>query len=272
MLSSPCFPRPPTQRLTQNTCESKKKRPCTADETTAQDSQSVLAQQYVDSVLLTSSYHFQPSSHPAGLPQSTALFLQSPRTAEEEGKQHISVIQTTRLAAGNSPLAQSHREASPLPSRSSPSLISFSSSSSPKHLPPSTSPKHLSHLASPKHSSVSFSPKPLALCSSSRTLSLCSSPKPSSVSSLKPPSLSSLPKAPTLLASQKSSHKSKSLMPSSKHTQLVDGTKSSGMLPDESPLYKNSFKLKQVSYVFVLITFLFLCFLNFTKCKSNQLL
>ncbi|XP_053184463.1 bromodomain adjacent to zinc finger domain protein 2B-like [Scomber japonicus] len=231
------------KRLTQNTCESKKKRPCTADETTTQDSQNVLAQQHSDSGLLTSSYRFQSSSHPSGLPQSTALFLRSPRTAEEEGKQHISVIQTTRLATGNSPLAHSHREASPLTSRSSPSLISFSSSSSPK--PPSMSPKHFSHSASPKHSSVSFSPKPLALCSSSRTLSLCSSPKPSSVSSPKPPSLSSLPKAPTLLASQKSSHKSKSLIPSSKHTQLVDGMKSSGTLPDESSLHMNSFKLKQ---------------------------
>ncbi|XP_044221779.1 bromodomain adjacent to zinc finger domain protein 2B isoform X1 [Thunnus albacares] len=234
------------KRLTQNTCESKKKRPCTADGNTTQDSQSVLAQQHNDSVLLTSSYLFQSSSLPAGLPQSTALFLQSPRTAEEEGKQHISVIQTTRLATGNSPLAQSHREASPLPSRSSPNLISFSSS--PKHLPPSTSPKHFSHSASPKHSSVSFSPKPLALCSSSRPLSLCSSPKRSSVSSPKPPSLSSLPKAPTLLASQKSPHKPKSLIPSPKHTQLVDSMKSSGTLLDESSLHMNSFKLKQAPH------------------------
>lgn len=235
MLSSPCFPHPPTQRLTQNTCESKKKRPCTADGNSTQDSQL-----HGDSVPLTSSYRFQSSSHPAGLPQSTALFLQSPRTAEEEGKQHISVIQTTKLAAGNSSLAHSHREASPLPSRSSPNIIPFSSS--PKHLPPSMSPKHSSHSASPKHSSVSFTPKPLALCSSSRPLSLCSSPKP--------PSLSSLPKTPTLLASQKSPHKPKSLIPSPKPTQLVDSMKSSGTLPDESSLRMNSFKLKRVSNVF----------------------
>ncbi|KAM7380595.1 hypothetical protein PAMP_003878 [Pampus punctatissimus] len=234
---------PPTQRLTQNTCESKKKRPCTADGNTTQDT--VLAQQHGDSVPFTSSNRFQSSSHPAVLSQSTALFLQSPRTADEEDKQHISVIQTTRLAAGNSPLAQSHKEPSPLPSRSSPNSISFSSL--PKHLPSSTSPKHISLSSSPKHSSVSFSPKPLAICSSSRPLSLCSSPKPSSLSSSKPPSLSSLPKASTLLASQKSSHKPKSLIPSPKHTQL-DSMRSRGTLPDESSLHMNSFKLKQASH------------------------
>ncbi|KAG7227522.1 hypothetical protein INR49_005337, partial [Caranx melampygus] len=144
MLSSPCFPQPPTQRLTQNTSESKKNRPCTADGNTTQDS-------HHDSGPLTSLYCLQSSCQPAGRPQSTPQFLQSPRTAQDEGQQHISVIQATGLAASNSPLAQSHREASPLPSRSSPNPMSFSSS--PKHLPPSTSPKHLSHSSSPKHSS-----------------------------------------------------------------------------------------------------------------------
>ncbi|XP_040913067.1 bromodomain adjacent to zinc finger domain protein 2B isoform X2 [Toxotes jaculatrix] len=223
------------KRLTQNTSESKKNRPCTADGNTAQDSHHVP---------LTSSYRLQSSSHPAGRPQSTALLLQSSRTAEEEGQKHISVIQATGLAASNSPLAQSHREASPLPSRSSPNPISFSNS--PKHLPPSTSPKHFSHSPSPKRSSVCSSPKPLALCSPTKPLSLGSSLKPSSLSSPKPLSLSSLPKPPTLTASQKLSHKQKILMPSPKRTQPIDSQKeSSGNPPDDISLHFNSFKLKQ---------------------------
>ncbi|XP_023261364.1 LOW QUALITY PROTEIN: bromodomain adjacent to zinc finger domain protein 2B-like [Seriola lalandi dorsalis] len=223
------------KRLTQNTSESKKNRPCTADGNTTQDS-------HRDSVPLTSSYRLQSSSHPAGRPQSTTQFLQSSRAAEEEGQQHISVIQATGLAASNSPLAQSHREASPLPS--SPNPISFSNS--PKHLPPSTSPKHFSHSSSPKHSSVSSSPKPLALCSPAKLLSLGSSPKSSSLSSPKPLCLSSLPKPPTLLASKKPSDKQNILMRSPKHTQPVDSLKeSSGSLPDEISLHFNSFKLKQ---------------------------
>ncbi|XP_028446630.1 bromodomain adjacent to zinc finger domain protein 2B isoform X6 [Perca flavescens] len=153
------------KRLTQNTSESKKKRPCTADGNTTHDS-------HRDTVPLTSPYHLQSSSHPAGLSQSAALFLQSSRTAEEEGQQHISVIQATGLAAGNRPLEASRRESSPLPSR-----------------------------------------------------------------------------PPTLLASQKppqNLHKSKFLMPSLKHTQLVDGIKeSSGNLMDERSLHLHSFKLKQ---------------------------
>lgn len=199
----PVFPHPPTQRLTQNTSESKKKRPFSADGDTTLDS-------LCDIAPFTSSYRLQSSSHPTGLPQSAAHFLQSSRTAEDEGQQHISVIQATGSAAGNSPRAQSHREASPLPSRSSPNPNPRSFSSSPKHLPPSTSPKHFFHSSSPKHSSVSSSPKPLALCSPSKPLSLCSSPKPLSNSSL--------PKPPT-------------------------------NLPDESSLRLNCFKLKQVSYI-----------------------
>ncbi|XP_038576345.1 bromodomain adjacent to zinc finger domain protein 2B-like isoform X2 [Micropterus salmoides] len=187
------------KRLTQNTSESKKKRPFSADGDTTLDS-------LCDIAPFTSSYRLQSSSHPTGLPQSAAHFLQSSRTAEDEGQQHISVIQATGSAAGNSPRAQSHREASPLPSRSSPNPNPRSFSSSPKHLPPSTSPKHFFHSSSPKHSSVSSSPKPLALCSPSKPLSLCSSPKPLSNSSL--------PKPPT-------------------------------NLPDESSLRLNCFKLKQ---------------------------
>uniref|UniRef100_UPI0037E82B33 bromodomain adjacent to zinc finger domain protein 2B n=1 Tax=Semicossyphus pulcher TaxID=241346 RepID=UPI0037E82B33 len=191
------------KRLTQNTSESKKKRSRTSDGNTTQDSHN-------DIVPLTS-YRLHPSSHPAGLPQSAALYLQSSRAAEEESQQHISVIQATGSAAGNSPLAQS------------PNPNSFSNS--PKHFPPSSSPKH---------SSVSSSPKPLALCSPSKPLSLCSSPKPLS--------LSSLPKPPALLASKKPQHKHRFLLPSPKQSQLVDGVKeSSGNSADE----RNSFKLKQ---------------------------
>ncbi|XP_032385707.1 bromodomain adjacent to zinc finger domain protein 2B isoform X2 [Etheostoma spectabile] len=154
--------------LTQKTSQSKKKRPCTADGNTTQDS-------HCDTVPLTSAYRLQSSSHLTGLSQTTALFLQSSRTAEEEGQQHISVIQATGFAAGNSPQATSRRESSLLPSR-----------------------------------------------------------------------------PPTLLASQKppqNLHKSKFLMPSLKHTQLVEGIKeSSGNLMDERLLHLNSFKLKQPHY------------------------
>ncbi|XP_041806612.1 bromodomain adjacent to zinc finger domain protein 2B isoform X3 [Chelmon rostratus] len=204
------------KRLTQNSSESKKKRPSSA----TRDS-------HRDIVPLASSYRLQSSSHPAGLSQSTVPFLQSSRTAEEESQQHISVIQATGLAASNSPLAQSHREASPLPSRSSPNPIAFSNS-----------PKHLSHSSSPKHRSVSSSPKPLALSCPSKPLPLCSSPKPLS--------LSSSPKTPTQLASQKSRHKPKFLMASPKHTPLVDGMKESGgSPPDRGSLHLISFRLKQ---------------------------
>lgn len=205
----PIFPHPPTQRLTQNTSENKKKRPSSADGNSTQDS-------HRDIVSLSSSYRLQSSSHPAGLPQSSALFLQNCRTAEEESQKHISVIQATGLAASNSPLAQSHREASPLPF--------------------SNSPKHLSRSSSPKHNPVSSSPKPLSLCCPSKPLSLCSSPKPLH--------LSSLPKAPTLLASKKPRHKPKFLMPSPKRTLLLDGMKESSGL-----LHLNSFKLNKVSYI-----------------------
>ncbi|XP_018526862.2 bromodomain adjacent to zinc finger domain protein 2B [Lates calcarifer] len=60
------------KRLTQNTTESKKRRPRTTDGNTTQDS-------HCDSVPLTSSYCLQ--SHSAVRAQSTALFLQSSRTA-----------------------------------------------------------------------------------------------------------------------------------------------------------------------------------------------
>uniref|UniRef100_A0A668AXU0 Bromodomain adjacent to zinc finger domain 2B n=1 Tax=Myripristis murdjan TaxID=586833 RepID=A0A668AXU0_9TELE len=152
-----------SEKESHNTSERKKRRPCSADENTTQDSKSVLAQQHHDNTSLSSSYLLQTSSHPSGMPQSVAPLFQSPRTREEEGKQHTSVIQATGLAASNSPLtavAQSHREASPLTPRSSPKP--FSLSSSPKHFPPSTSPKHISQSSSPKHNSLSSSPKPLS--------------------------------------------------------------------------------------------------------------
>ncbi|XP_069389334.1 bromodomain adjacent to zinc finger domain protein 2B isoform X3 [Paralichthys olivaceus] len=224
------------KRLTQNTLESKKRRSCTADGNPTQDS-------CRDGVSLTSSHRIQPSSHPAGRPQSAALFLQSSKTAEEDGQKHISVIQATGLAAiSSSPFSKSHREVSPLPSRSSPKPISFSNS--PKHLPPA-SPKPFSHSSSPKHSSLSSSPKPLALCSPLKPLSLGTSPRPSFLSSLKRPSLSSSPKPPTSSATQKPSHKQRVLMPSSKHTQAVDNPKESSGNQDEISLHFNSFKLRQ---------------------------
>lgn len=116
------------KRLTQNTSESKKKRPCTADGNTTPDSHRET---------LTSPHRLQSSSRPAGLSQSTALFLQSSRIAEEKGQQHISVIQATGLAAGNSPLAPSHREASPLRSRPPTPSASQKPPHKPKFLMPS---------------------------------------------------------------------------------------------------------------------------------------
>ncbi|XP_056289566.1 bromodomain adjacent to zinc finger domain protein 2B isoform X2 [Pseudoliparis swirei] len=118
------------KRLTQNTSESKKKRPCTADGNSAQDGQR-------ETVPLTSPYRLHSSSHLAGLSQSTALVLPSSGTAEEEGQQHISVIQATGLAAGNSPQAPSHREASLLPSRLPTLLASQKPPQKPTFLMPS---------------------------------------------------------------------------------------------------------------------------------------
>ncbi|XP_047457043.1 bromodomain adjacent to zinc finger domain protein 2B isoform X3 [Mugil cephalus] len=216
------------KRLTQNTPESKKKRPCAADENTSQDS-------HRGGVALTPSYHLQTYSQPAGL-QSTALFLQSLRAAEEEGQKHISVIQATGLPVSNCALPQSQREGCPQSSRSSP--ISFSNSSKPAL----TSPKHFTPSSSPKHHSVSSSPKPLALCLPKKPRSLCPSPKPPGLCSQKPPSLSSSPKP----GSKKPSHKLSFLMPSSKHDQLVDSVKESGgHVPDESSTNLKSSKQKQ---------------------------
>ncbi|CAI5656182.1 unnamed protein product [Oreochromis niloticus] len=181
-------------------------------------------------------------SSPAGLLQSAALFLQRPRTSEEEGQQHTSVIQATGLAVSNSPLPQSQREACPLPFRSSPSPISFSNSS--KHLAALTSAKRFHPSSSPKHASVSSSPKPLALCSTKKSLSQCSPLK--RLCSPKPPFPSSLPKPQTLLASKGESHMPKFLMPSNKHKHPINNTKdSSGNFPDKSVLHLHTSKLKQ---------------------------
>ncbi|CAB1440891.1 unnamed protein product [Pleuronectes platessa] len=227
--------KPDFKRLTKNTLESKNRRGCAAEGNATQDSRR-------DGVSLTSSHRIQSSPHPAGRTQSVSitLFLEKSRTAEEDRQKHISVIQATGLAAiSSSPSSQSHREVSPLPSRS-PKPISFSNS--PKHLPPA-SPKPFSHSSSPKHISVSSSPKPLALCSPLKPLSLGTSPKRSFLSLLKLNPLSSPPKPPTPLATQKPSHKQRGLMPSSKHTQPVDDPKESSGNPDEISLYRSSFKL-----------------------------
>ncbi|XP_026151338.1 bromodomain adjacent to zinc finger domain protein 2B-like isoform X3 [Mastacembelus armatus] len=219
------------KRLTQNTSESKKKRPSSSMDTQH------------DTVPLTSSSCLQ-SSYAADRPQSTAVFLQSSRTAEEEGQQHISVIQATGLAASNSAIAQSHKKASPMLSRISPPSIF--SPNSPKRFPPSTSPKHSLYSSSPKHSSLSSSPKPLALCSPMKPLLLCSSPKAPLLSSHNSISLRSVPKPPGRLASKKPSNKPTFLMSSHEHTQPVDGLKGSGgNFPDASSLHMNNLKLKE---------------------------
>ncbi|XP_074515535.1 bromodomain adjacent to zinc finger domain protein 2B-like isoform X3 [Sebastes fasciatus] len=136
------------KRLTQNTSESKKKRPCTADGNTTQES-------HRDTIPLTSPYRLQSSPRPAGLSQSAALFLQSSGAAEEEGQQHISVIQATGMAAGNSPLAPSHREASPLPSRPPTLLASQKAPHKPRFLMPAL--KHAQLVDSMKESSGNLS-------------------------------------------------------------------------------------------------------------------
>ncbi|XP_031714189.1 bromodomain adjacent to zinc finger domain protein 2B-like isoform X2 [Anarrhichthys ocellatus] len=131
------------KRLTQNTCESEKKRPCTADGNSTQDRRR-------ETIPLTSPYRLHSSSHLAGLSQSAALFLQSSGTTEA-GQQHISVIQATGSAAGNSPRAPSHREASPLPSRPPTMLASQKPPQKPKFLMPSL--KHTQLVVGTKESS-----------------------------------------------------------------------------------------------------------------------
>lgn len=225
MLSSPRFPHPPTQRLTQNNSESKNKRPSLADGNATQDSHS-------DIVPLTSSHGLQSSSCPAGAPQSATLFLQSSRTAEEGGQQHISVIHATGLATSSTPMAvvQSHGGASPFPFGSMPKLVF------------SNSPMHVTHSSSPKHSSVCSSPKPLALCCPLKPLSPCSPPTPFF--------LCSPTKPPMLVASHEPQRKPTFLMPSPKSTEFADGVMESRASPlDVASLCLNTFKLKQVSDV-----------------------
>lgn len=225
MLSSPRFPHPPTQRLTQNTSESKNKRPSAADGNVSQDS-------HCDIVPLTSSYRLQSSfPHPAGETQSAVLFLQSSTTAKDEGQQHISVIHATGSAAKSSPLVgvQSHREVPPLPSGSSPKLIF------------STSPTHLSHSSPPKPNSVCPSPKRLAVICPSKPISLSSSPMPFSISSLTKPL--------TPFASPNPEHKPKLLTASPNHIEIADVmVENSTGPPDGRPLHLNSF-LTQVSFM-----------------------
>ncbi|XP_029313194.1 bromodomain adjacent to zinc finger domain protein 2B isoform X4 [Cottoperca gobio] len=112
------------------------------------------------------------SASPPALSQTSPLALHSSRSRTEGPQQHLSVIQSTGLAANSKPLAllsQPRRESSP--------------SSSPIAL--TTSPKSLSSTASPKRPKLLPSSSPQHL-----PLSLCSSPKPLSVPS---PPRSTLP-------------------------------------------------------------------------------
>ncbi|KAM9342253.1 bromodomain adjacent to zinc finger domain protein 2B [Pholidichthys leucotaenia] len=217
-------------QLTHIIPKSKKKRPCTADGNATHDSHRFSAP-------LTSPYHFLACSNPAGLPQSAAHFLQSPRTTEEEeeGQQRISVIHATGLTASNRPSVQPHREACPLPFRSSSNPRSSSKSS-----------KHFSTFTSSKHSSASCSP--LALCSPNKGLHQSHMLKTSLLCSLKPYSLS-LPKPPTLSASKKPSRESKFLTPSTSQPQpAVSLRKSSGNISDEHLLLDTQEKKQPLSY------------------------
>ncbi|KAM8856300.1 bromodomain adjacent to zinc finger domain protein 2B-like isoform 2-T4 [Spinachia spinachia] len=138
------------KRLTQNTCEGKKKRPHTADGNSTQ----------LDAVPLASPYRLHSSSRLVGPSQSAPLSLQSSRTVEEEGQQHISVIQATGLAAGNSPRAPSHREASPLPCRTPTLLASKKLQQKPKC--PTPTPKHTQLADGMKESSGNLSAERLS--------------------------------------------------------------------------------------------------------------
>ncbi|XP_061579577.1 bromodomain adjacent to zinc finger domain protein 2B isoform X2 [Cololabis saira] len=220
------------ERMTQDTYESKRKRCCASDGNASQDS-------HYHNVPVTSSYHVQSCSRLAGLPQSSALFHQSSRSVEEESQQHISVIQATGLAVSNSPSAQSHRKACPLPFKSSNNHISLHKSS--KHLAHLMSPR-LTPLLSAKQSSGFSSPKPPALCSPKKPFSRCSSPKQPPLGSPKRLPLSSSLKPP--LASNEPSDKASLLMPPGKCSQPLDSMKEiSGNLPD-----KYSLHLKQPLY------------------------
>lgn len=144
-------PRPPTQRLTQKTSESKNKTPSAAG-AGGDGSRGSCGGGGVPSALRP---HRLQSPFPP---------LVADRGRSDEGQQHISVIHTTLSAAKKSPTVAggtSRGETAPL----SPKLVSSSSPRSPP----------------PEPNSTCSSPKPLAV-------SLSSSPTPFSISSLTKPS------------------------------------------------------------------------------------
>lgn len=214
------FPRP-TQRLA-HTSQSKRKRPHAADGNTTQGS-------LCDSVPLTSSVQPQPFSH-----QSTALGLQRAPATQEEGQQHISVIQPTRLP---------HSQACPSSYKPSPDPYSL------KYMPRLTSPKHLPFTSLPNQNSSYL--KSLALCSAKKPSSLCSLPNqpPGSFT----PFSHSSSTSHVLSASVESSHELSLLTPPKKCTRPVNSLKEScGNFQHESFLQPDSFELKKVSSVFFL--------------------
>lgn len=208
----PRLPHPPTQRLTHNTSDTKKKRPYTSDGYTARDSGTVTAHRSPDDIPLTSSHRLQASTHPAGPPLSTAASMPS-----EE--QHISVIQATGPTAYATPKGQAHNK------DFWSSLKSISSTNRWK-----TSPKHFSHSVSPV-----------------KPLSLCSSPESSQLSLPKSPLHSALPKTPALLVPQKPPHKPRQLMSSPKHIHEACNNRNNGKLAAEALFYADSSALREVS-------------------------
>ncbi|XP_024863459.1 bromodomain adjacent to zinc finger domain protein 2B isoform X3 [Kryptolebias marmoratus] len=202
------------KRLT-HTSENKKKRPHAADGNTTQES-------LCHRVPATSSFQPRSLSH-----QSTALCFQRAPVTQEEGQQHISVIQPTGLAAGNSSLTQ----ACPSSYKSSPDPCSS------KHNPALTSAKHLAFLSSPNQSSSCL--KPLALCSPKNPTSLCSLPNKPPHTSSKPVSHSSLA-SHVLSASVESSRELNFVLPSNKRTHPANSIKEGCRnFPHESVLQPN---------------------------------
>lgn len=213
------FPRP-TQRLT-HTSQSKRKRRHAADGNTTQGS-------LCNSVPVTSSFQPQSFSH-----QSTALGLHRAPATQEEGQQHISVIQPTRL---------SHRQACPSSDKYSPDPYSS------KYMPRLTSPKHLPFTSLPSQSSSYL--RSLALCSPKKPSSLCSLPNQPPPGSFKPFSHSSST-SHGLSASVESSRELNLLTPPKKCTRPVNSLKESCGNFHESFLLPNSFELKKVSSVYL---------------------
>uniref|UniRef100_A0A671XYW5 Bromodomain adjacent to zinc finger domain 2B n=1 Tax=Sparus aurata TaxID=8175 RepID=A0A671XYW5_SPAAU len=133
------------------------------------------------------------SISPPALSQTSPLALHSSRSRTEGPQQHLSVIQSTGLAANSKPLAllaQPRRESSPSSSpialTTSPKALSSTASPKPPKLLPSASPQHLPL-------SLCSSPKPLSVPSPPRsTLPPSTSPKPFGLTSSVPNSKKSL--------------------------------------------------------------------------------